>query len=190
VNGTSVKGLLLYWRYPLRVVSEIFGAGRPARFHTALSIQQTQRALQAVLSASSSAKNSVSLVGGVVDDQVRIQSIIRRDGTVKRNYTCFAGRIIKIDAGCELVGSFVVPLHGKFLIAVPLLAALIFATSDFFGSIAAEPNFALLFRGPGILLGTIITIPYLFGLDRQQVDEITTQIGQVLRTDGQLSGRL
>jgi hypothetical protein len=147
-------------------------------------MQQTQRALQAVLEATSSTKNSISLVGEVVDDRVRIQCIICVDGTVKRNYTCFSGRITKVGAECELVGSFVVPLHGKFLIAVLLLSAFTIAASDFIDAITGRLNPALWFRGLGILLATIIAVPYFFGLDRQQVDEITNQIGQVLKTDG------
>jgi hypothetical protein len=129
-------------------------------------------------------KSSVSLVGEVVDDRVRIQCIILGDGTVKRNYTCFSGRITKTGTECELVGSFVVPPHGKFLIAILLLSAFIFAASDFIGAITGQKNSALWFRGPGILLATIIAAPYFFGLDPQQVDEITTQIKQVLKTGG------
>lgn len=124
------------------------------------------------------------ILGEVLDDQVSIKCIIRRDGTVKRQYTCFVGRITKTEAGCQLAGSFVVPLHGKFLITILLLIASIFAVSDLFGSITAQADSGLWFRGPGILLGTIVTLPYLLGLDREQVDELTTYIGQALRTAG------
>lgn len=178
-----MKNVVSYRLRPLHVISEIFGSGRPARFHSALSVQHAERVLQAALIATSSASNSVSLVGEVIGDRVRIGCTIRGDGVVKRNYTCFSGRITKFGEGCELIGSFIVPIHGKLLMAMLILSASIFAVSDFADSFTAQSGPASWLRGPATLLGALIAIPYFFGLDRQQISEISTRIGLLLNAD-------
>jgi hypothetical protein len=182
-RGTSLANNVLRRFGRLLAISEIFGPGRPVRFHSAHSVADTKRLLHAALAATSIASNPVSLVGEVGDDRVRIQCVIREGGVAKRNYTCFSGLITELGEGSELIGSFVVPLHGKILVAVLLLSAFIFALADFTVAVDAQSSVALLCRGPAVLLAALIVLPYVFGLDQQQIEEISTRIEQTLSAD-------